>query len=67
MKQRCLNCPSKPTFPDLDSLKEHWSNTHTVPMEHTVAEIVGNMPSILQNLLGDKLKQTIKLTEEVSE
>ncbi len=67
-KYRCLNCPTRPVFTDLDSLKEHWSKTHTVPMEHTAAELLGgSIHPLIAGLLGDKINTTIKLTEAIKE
>ncbi len=63
-KYRCTNCPSRPTFLDLDSLKDHWKNVHVVPMEHTVAEL-GPVNPLLASLLGDKINQVVKLYEVI--
>ncbi len=65
-RYRCVNCPGKPTFLDLDSLKDHFKLTHVVPMEHTVAEL-GPIHPLLVGLLGDKANATIKLYEVVPE
>ncbi len=44
-KYRCLNCPQKPIFLDLDHFKEHWSLTHVVSMEQTETDPWGERPS----------------------
>jgi hypothetical protein len=35
---RCLNCPSKPIFADLEQIKDHWKDTHVSPMMITVPD-----------------------------
>jgi hypothetical protein len=65
-KYRCVNCPSRPVFLDFDSLKEHFRNTHTVPLEHTVAELTTIHP-LVAALLGDKINTPIKLYEVIPE
>ncbi len=64
-KYRCLNCPSKPVFLDLDDLKSHWKNTHVVPMEHTVLELM-QLPAMVLALAPDLSSKTIKLWETVT-
>jgi hypothetical protein len=50
----------------MEALQDHWSKTHTVPMEHTIQELTQIHP-MLQALLGDKVNTPIKLFEEVPE
>jgi hypothetical protein len=42
---RCLNCPEKPLFPDMQTLIAHWSATHTVPMHRTEQDPWGQRPA----------------------
>ena len=65
-KFRCKNCPSRPVFTSLEQLENHWKLTHTVPMEHTAREL-GPVHPLVEALLGDKLNQTIKLYEEITD
>ncbi len=55
-KYRCLNCPDKPVFLDLEHLKQHWVLTHVVSMEQTEVDPWGQRPP-----------RTRKLYEEIVE
>jgi hypothetical protein len=44
MPLRCLNCPDKPEFNDMNALQQHWEKTHTVPMVETIADPWGERP-----------------------
>lgn len=67
MPCRCLNCPARPVFPTHEEFAEHWKATHTVPTQHTVLEMIPNLPGIVLALAPELATKTIKLHEEFTE
>ena len=66
-KYRCTNCPAKPVFLDLEGLKEHWSLTHTVPLEGPLSNHIGPIHPFLAAIISDQLNKPVKLYEIVEE
>jgi len=67
MPCRCLNCPARPVFSTHEEFVDHWRLTHTVPTQHTVLEMIPNLPNIVKALAPDLENKRINLHEEFEE